>query len=306
MPAEHHAAPGGQGSSGRRRGRRARSSPGSERRGLFALVAPGTLWVILFFLLPLVFVAVSSFMTRGSGGQPVQPWTLDQYERTFTTFAPVLWRSLNIALVATLFCLVLGYPVAFFISRRRNPGVRMMLLFLVLLPFWTNFLVRTYALITIMQRDGLLNGLFQSLGLLQEPLQLLFTPGAVMVGLVYGYLPFMILPIYASVEALDQRYVEAANDLGANDIVTFLRVVFPLTLPGVIAGCILVFIPTIGAYVTPDLMGGTRGLMIGNLIQSQFGGRGNIPLGSAVSMVLLALVFVSVFIYSRWGQADDR
>ena len=284
--------------------RRRRSSV-EGRGGLFGLLTPGTLWIIVFFLLPLVFVAVSSFMSRGPGGQPVQPLTLDQYERTFTTFGPVLWRSLRIALVATVFCLVLGYPVAFFISRRRNPGVRMMLLFLVLLPFWTNFLVRTYALITILQRDGLLNGLLQSLGVLAEPIQMLFTPGAVMLGLVYGYLPFMILPIYASVEALDFRYVEASNDLGANDFTTFWRVIFPLTLPGVIAGCILVFIPAIGAYITPDLMGGTRGLMIGNLIQSQFGGRGNVPLGSAVSMVLLALVFVSVFIYSRWGQRDD-
>ena len=283
--------------------RRRRSLEG--RGGLIGLLTPGTLWIVVFFLLPLVFVAVSSFMSRGPGGQPVQPWTLDQYERTFTTFGPVLWRSLRIALVATLFCLILGYPAAFFISRRRNPGVRVMLLFLVLLPFWTNFLVRTYALITILQRDGLLNGLLQSLGVLAEPIQMLFTPSAVMVGLVYGYLPFMILPIYASVEALDFRYVEASNDLGANDFTTFWRVVFPLTLPGVIAGCILVFIPAIGAYITPDLMGGTRGLMIGNLIQSQFGGRGNVPLGSAISMVLLALVFVSVFIYSRWGQRDD-
>ncbi len=283
--------------------RRRRSTEG--RGGLIGLLTPGTLWIVVFFLLPLVFVAVSSFMSRGPGGQPVQPWTLDQYERTFTTFGPVLWRSLRIALVATLFCLLLGYPAAFFISRRRNPGVRVMLLFLVLLPFWTNFLVRTYALITILQRDGLLNGLLQSLGVLAEPIQMLFTPSAVMVGLVYGYLPFMILPIYASVEALDFRYVEASNDLGANDFTTFWRVIFPLTLPGVIAGCILVFIPAIGAYITPDLMGGTRGLMIGNLIQSQFGGRGNVPLGSAISMVLLALVFVSVFIYSRWGQRDD-
>ena len=281
-----------------------RRSP-EGRGGLIGLLTPGTLWIVVFFLLPLVFVAVSSFMSRGPGGQPVQPWTLAQYERTFTTFGPVLWRSLRIALVATVFCLVLGYPVAFFISRRRNPGVRMMLLFLVLLPFWTNFLVRTYALITILQRDGLLNGLLQSLGFLAEPIQMLFTPGAVMLGLVYGYLPFMILPIYASVEALDFRYVEASNDLGANDFTTFWRVIFPLTLPGVIAGCILVFIPAIGAYITPDLMGGTRGLMIGNLIQSQFGGRGNVPLGSAISMVLLALVFVSVFIYSRWGQRED-
>src|SRR5690554_4846681 len=277
---------------------RRRGGSGDAARAA-GLAGPATFWLVVFFMLPLVFIAVASFMSRGTGGAPVPPATLDQYERTFTVFAPVIWRSVNVALLTTVLCLLLGYPLAFFISRRRDPRVRLLLLFLIMLPFWTNFLVRTYALITILQRDGLLNGLLQSLGVLAEPIQMLFTPSAVMVGLVYGYLPFMILPIYASVEALDFRYVEASNDLGANDFTTFWRVVFPLTLPGVIAGCILVFIPAIGAYITPDLMGGTRGLMIGNLIQSQFGGRGNVPLGSAISMVLLALVFVSVFIYSR-------
>lgn len=277
---------------------------GDKGRAVF-MALPATFWLVVFFLLPLVFVAVASFMSRGAGGAPVAPATLAQYERTFTVFGPVLWRSVGVSLIATLISLLLGYPLAFFISRRRSPTTRMLLLFLVMLPFWTNFLVRTYALITIMQRDGLLNGLFQGLGVISAPLQMLFTPGAVMVGLVYGYLPFMILPIYASVEALDRRYVEAANDLGANDWTAFWRVIFPLTLPGVIAGSILVFIPAIGAYVTPDLMGGTRGLMIGNLIQGQFGGRGNVPLGSAVSMVLLAMVFVSVLVYTRWGQRED-
>ncbi len=279
------------------------SEPGETARSAF-MAGPATLWLVLFFLLPLVFVAVTSFMSRGTGGAPVPPVTLDQYERTFTVFGPVIVRSVNVALLTTVLCLVLGYPLAFFISRRRDPRVRLFLLFLVLLPFWTNFLVRTYALITIIQRDGLLNGLLLRLGAISEPLQMLFTSGAVVLGLVYGYLPFMVLPIYASVERLDMRYVEAAHDLGANDLRAFLRVVLPLTLPGVIAGSILVFIPTIGAFVTPDLMGGTRGLMIGNLIQSQFGGRGNIPLGSAVSMVLLAVVFVGVLIYTRWGQEE--
>lgn len=269
------------------------------------MALPATFWLVVFFLLPLVFVAVASFMSRGPGGAPVAPATLAQYERTFTVFGPVLWRSVGVALVTTVVSLLLGYPLAFYISRRRSPSMRLLLLFLVMLPFWTNFLVRTYALITIMQRDGLLNGVLQGLGIIGAPLQLLFTPAAVVVGLVYGYLPFMILPIYASVEALDRRYVEAAHDLGANDWTSFWRVIFPLTLPGVIAGSILVFIPAIGAYITPDLMGGTRGLMIGNLIQSQFGGRGNVPLGSAISMVLLALVFISVFAYTRWGQRDD-
>ena len=290
---------------GRPASRRKARRTGNARVRTMALLSPATLWLVLFFLLPLLFVAVSSFMSRGPGGQPVAPITLDQYERTFTVFAPVLWRSVRVALLATVISLLLGYPLAFYISQRRNPKLRLLLLFLVLLPFWTNFLVRTYALITLLQRDGILNGLLQSLGVISEPLQMLFTSSAVMAGLVYGYLPFMILPIYASVESLDRRYVEAAHDLGANDFTTFWRVILPLTMPGVVAGCILVFIPAIGAYITPDLMGGTRGLMIGNLIQSQFGGRGNIPLGSAVSMVLLVFVFVSVLVYTRWGQQEE-
>jgi ABC-type sugar transport system permease subunit len=142
-------------------------------------------------------------------------------------------------------------------------------------------------------------------GILQEGVQLLFTPAAVVLGLVYGYLPFMVLPIYAAVERLDRRFVEAAHDLGANDWRAFWRVIWPLTLPGVVAGSMLVFIPAIGAFVTPDLMGGTGGLMIGNLVQSQFRGRGNVPLGSAISMVLLVIVFVGVLVYGRWGERRE-
>lgn len=273
-----------------------------ETRRSIGLALPGIAWLVLFFLLPLLFVLIASFLSRGGGGLPVPPATLSHYERTFDVFGVVIWRTVWFALFTTLICLVIGYPVAFFIARRRSPTVRMVLLFLVLLPFWTNFLVRTYALITILQREGLLNSLLLWLGAIAEPLQLMFTEGAVMLGLVYGYLPFMILPVYAAVERLDMRYVEAALDLGANDWRAFWRVIFPLTLPGVVAGSMLVFIPSIGAFVTPDLMGGTRGLMIGNLIQRQFGGRGNMPLGSAVSVVLLLLVFVGVLIYSRYGE----
>lgn len=281
--------------------RRGIDAPGRS----FTLALPAIFWLVVFFLLPLLFVLVSSFLSRGSGGAPVLPPTLEHYLRTFDVFSPVVWRSLGFALLTTLLCLLLGYPLAFFISRRRNPNARLILLFLVLLPFWTNFLVRTYALITILQRDGLLNGLLARLGLSAEPIQFMFSQGAVMLGLVYGYLPFMVLPIYASVERLDMRFVEAAFDLGANDWRAFWRVILPLTLPGVVAGSMLVFIPAIGAFVTPDLMGGTRGLMIGNLIQRQFGGRGNIPLGSAISVVLLVIVFVGVLIYSRYGTEGD-
>jgi spermidine/putrescine transport system permease protein len=269
-----------------------------------ALAAPASAWLIVFFLLPLVFVFTASFLTRGGGGLPVAPVTFEQYERTFGVFGPVIGRTLVFALATTALCLVIGYPTALFIARQRRPTVRMLLLFLVLLPFWTNFLVRTYALITIVQREGLLNQLLVRVGAIAEPVQMLFTQGAVVLGLVYGYLPFMVLPIYAAVERLDRRYVEAAHDLGANDWRAFWRVVWPLTLPGVVAGSMLVFIPAVGAFVTPDLMGGTRGLMIGNLVQSQFGGRGNVPLGSAISMVLLAFVFVGVLVYTRFGERD--
>jgi spermidine/putrescine transport system permease protein len=262
-------------------------------------------WLVLFFLLPLLFVGIASFMTRGAGGQPIQPWTVEHYQRTFDVFGPVIWRTLGFAALTTVLCLLVGYPTAMYIASRQRPAVRLVLLFLVLLPFWTNFLVRTYALITIVQREGLLNEWLVRLGIVQDPVQMLFTPTAVVLGLVYGYLPFMVLPIYAAVERLDRRYVEAANDLGANDWRAFWRVVWPLTLPGVVAGSMLVFIPAIGAFVTPDLMGGTGGLMIGNLVQSQFRGRGNVPLGSAISMVLLVIVFVGVLVYARWGERSD-
>jgi spermidine/putrescine transport system permease protein len=269
------------------------------------LASPGIITLVVFFLLPLAFVIIASLLSRGQGGAPVFPWTLEHFERTFSVFSPVIWRTVNFAALTTGFCLLLGFPLAFFISTRPDPRLRQLLLFLILLPFWTNFLVRTYALQTILGREGLLNTALQGLGLLEVPLQLLNTPGAVILGLVYGYLPFMVLPIYAAVERLDFRLVEASHDLGANDWHAFWRVILPLTLPGVIAGVILVFIPTVGAFVTPDLLGGTKGLMIGNLIQGQFRGRGNIPLGSAISVVLMGIMMIGLIIHTRWGKDES-
>ncbi len=277
----------------------------SGTRSSALIASPGIFWLVTFFLLPLLFVLVGSFLSRGLGGAPVLPLTLEHYGRTFDVFWPVIWRTLYFSGLTTLLCLVLGFPLAFFISTRPNPRTRQVLLFLILLPFWTNFLVRTYALQTLLGREGPINALLLGLGVLQEPLSMLNTPFAVTLGLVYGFVPFMVLPIYASVERLDFRFVEAAYDLGANDWAAFWRVVLPLTLPGVVAGSMLVFIPTLGAFVTPDLLGGTRGLMIGNLIQSQFRGRGNIPLGSAISVVLMVLVMLGLLVYTRYGERRD-
>jgi spermidine/putrescine transport system permease protein len=266
------------------------------------LAGPALLWLVLFFIVPVLLVGVISVMTRGSGGNPELPLTLDHYQRTFTTFGIVLQRSLGIAFWTTVVCLLLGYPLALFIRTRQSSFVRRFALFLIILPFWTNFLVRTYAWRMLLGREGVINSTLQSIGLSAEPLQLLNTEFAVLVGLVYGFLPFMVLPIYASVERFDFHYLEAAFDLGANKWQSFVRVMLPMTMPGVLAGCVLVFIPAIGSFVTPDLLGGRQGLMIGNLIQGQFGATGNLPLGAAMSMVMLSLVLIPVVVYVRSGR----
>lgn len=265
----------------------------------FLLALPSILWLAIFFIIPLAIVLIVSFMSRGTGGGAVLPFTLEHYERVFTVFDGVFIRSVRIAFTTMVICLLLGYPLAFFIRTRRHNFVRNFSLFLVILPFWTNFLVRTYAWRVLLGREGPINAALMRAGLAEEPLRLLNTEFAVLVGLVYAFLPFMVLPIYASVERFDFRFVEAARDLGANDWQTFWRVVLPMTMPGVIAGCILVFIPSIGAYVTPDLLGGTQGLMIGNLIESQFRGTGNQPLGAATSVVLMGMVLLSLVIYAQ-------
>ncbi len=270
----------------------------------FFLALPTILWLAILFVLPLVIVLIVSFMSRGRGGVAMMPFTPEHYQRTFGIFSIILWRSIGLAAAATIICLIVGYPLAFFISTRRRRLVQQITLFLVILPFWTNFLIRTYAWRILLGDEGTINGFLISLGLISEPLSLLNTQFAVLVGLVYGFLPFMVLPIYASVERFNFRYVDAAQDLGANDLRVFLRVVLPLTLPGVLAGCALVFIPAVGAFVTPDLLGGTKGLMIGNLINNQFGGSGNMPLGSALSIVMMAVVMLSLLVYVFANRRD--
>ena len=267
-------------------------------RGIW-LASPTILWLGLFFVVPLLLVLVVSFMTRAQDAGGTLPFTLEHYQRTLGVFSPILWRSLRIAALTTVICLILGYPLAFFISTRRSAVVRSFCLFLVILPFWTNFLIRTYAMRTLLANEGTINGILQNLGLLLQPLRLVDNQFGVLVGMVYGFLPFMVLPIFASVERFEFRFVDAAHDLGANDWRAFWRVVLPLTMPGVLAGSALVFIPSVGAYVTPVLMGGVRGLLIGNLIARQFGGSGNMPQGAAMSVVMMSMVLLLALLY--WG-----
>jgi spermidine/putrescine transport system permease protein len=288
---------------------------------LFGLITPGMLWIILFFNLPLLIVLFISFVERGRAGSIKLPpvYTIENYRQLFDACAsqfagpecnPFLYmgifgHSVRIALVVTFWCIILGYPLSYFVSKQK-PIWRDALMVLIIIPFWTNFLVRTYALKQVLATEGLVNSFLMSLHLVNQPLDLLFNEFAVVVGLIYGYLPFAILPMYASVEKFDYTLMEAAADLGASPFRAFLRVMLPMTLPGVIAALVLVFVPVVGAFITPDIMGGGKIEMIGTLINRQFGVSRNWPFGSAMSLILMLLVLIGVIAYFRSSTEETR
>jgi spermidine/putrescine transport system permease protein len=259
---------------------------------------PAWLSMAVLFAAPFAIVLAYSFLTRGVYGGIEPPWTAESYRRLFDPlYLAILWRSIVMALAATAFCLLLAFPAALFISRagrRKN-----LYLQLVMLPFWTSFLVRTYAWIFLLRDTGLFNTALRALGIVHGPLPLLYNDGAVLLGLVYGYLPFMVLPIYATLERLDPALVEAAADLGARPFAAVWRIVVPLSRPGIVAGSVLVFIPCLGAYLTPDLLGGGRTVMVGNLVQNQFTTARDWPFGAAVSITLMALVTLVLVLFLR-------
>ena len=264
----------------------------------WALLAPGGFWLLAFFMVPILVMLVYSFMPRGIYGGVDPGFTLDHYRRFFDPlYLEILQRTFLWSISCTLICLLLGYPVAYVIVR--SGRWRTVLLFLVVLPFWTSFLVRTFAMIFLMRDTGLINSWLMNLGVIDQPMALLYTPFAVMAGLVYGFLPFMILPIYASLEKLDTSLLEAAEVLGARPAARFRRVTLPLSMPGVVAGCLLVFIPALGSFLTSDLLGGAKQVMVGNLVQNQFSSARNWPFGSAASFIVMALVLAAVMFYLR-------
>lgn len=269
------------------------------RRGLLTAL-PSYVYLIFFFAIPLVVVFVFSFASRSRTGRPVlQDWNLDSWIGLIDPlFASIAWRSLWLAVVNTLLCLLIGYPFAYWIATRRRPTTRNILLILVLIPFWSNFLVRTYAWRTLLDVDGLVTRFGEATGLWG---QLLFTAPAVFIGLLYGYLPFMVLPLYAAIERIDWSLIEAARDLYASGSDAFRRVTLPLSRPGIIAGSILVFIPSLGAYVTPDILGGARTTLLGNYIVTQFGAARNWPFGAAMSSAILIVMLVATIYYFRSG-----
>jgi len=269
------------------------------------LISPTMFWLIVFLLVPLVLIVVISFGARGIYGNVEYTFNLDNYARLFDKgYASILWDSIWIALMTTVFCLLAGYPLSYYIART-HPVRRSLLMFLVLVPFWTNFLIRIYAWMIILRGEGVLNAVMTALGLMQGPGQWLFeqiqlyTPGAVLISMVYEFFPFMILPLYTSLEKLDPALLEAAADLGARPWRAFLRVTLPLSVPGIIAGSILVFIPAMGMFVVPDLIGGAKTVLVGNLIRNQFLTARDWPFGAAASMVLMLLTLGVTLIYTR-------
>ena len=263
-------------------------------------------WLIFFVLIPNLLVLTVSFLTRDGSDFYALPFTLDNYANLFNPlYAQVVWNSLYMSGIATIICLLIGYPFAFMVSKI-NPKYRPFLLFLVVLPFWTNSLIRIYGMKVFLGVKGVLNTMLMDMGILSEPIRILNTEVAVIIGLVYLLLPFMILPLYSAIEKLDGRLLEAARDLGANAVQRFFRVILPLTMPGIVAGCLLVLLPAMGMFYVADLLGGAKVLLVGNVIKSEFLISRNWPFGSAISIGLTILMALLIFVYYRANKLLNK
>ncbi|MGY6772164.1 spermidine/putrescine ABC transporter permease PotB [Gallibacterium sp. ZY190522] len=263
-------------------------------------------WLIFFVLIPNLLVLITSFLTRDSSNLVEFTFSLDSYKRLIEPlYAQVLWNSLYMSGVATIICLVIGYPFAFIIAKMK-PVFRPIMLFLVILPFWTNSLIRIYGMKIFLGVKGVLNNTLLWLGIIDTPIRILNTEVAVIIGLVYILLPFMILPLYSSIEKLDYHLLEAAKDLGANAFQRFIKIILPLTMPGIIAGCLLVLLPAMGMFYVADLLGGAKVLLVGNVIKSEFLISRNWPFGSSISIALTILMALLLFVYYRAGKLFNK
>ena len=274
----------------------------------FKWMAVGTIWfwLVAFALLPNLLVFVASFLQRGSDEFVAFAFTLGNYQRLLDPlYLGLLLDSFWLAAITTILCLLLGYPFAYLLTRM-TPRWRPLLLLLVIIPFWTSSLVRTYAMVIVLKANGLLNQILLGLGLIDEPLELLYTEPAVILGMLYALLPFMILPLYATLEKLDHRLIEAARDLGAGQFTIFRLIIVPLTLPGIIAGSILTFLPGLGMFYVADLLGGAKALLVGNLIRDQFLSARDWPFGAAVSVMLTVLMGVLLAAYYLSSRRASR
>lgn len=269
------------------------------------LVLPAMGWLGLFFALPLLIVVIVSFASRTPYGQVVFNWTLENYIQFLEPlYLKIFVFTLGTAFLTTLLTFAMGYPVAYTIAMVLPKKWQQAGIILVMIPFWINFLIRSYSWVIILRAHGLVNSFLMSIGAIEVPLQLLYNNTAVLIGMVYGLLPFMVLPIYVSLEQMDKRLLEAASDLGAGPLTAFRKITLPLTMPGVAAGSILVFISSLGMFVVPDIMGGAKSSLMGNVIQNQFLSARDWPFGSALSIILALLSLIMIVLYYKALQAQ--
>ncbi len=289
-----------------------------KTRANWLLSTPALLLLLFAASGPLFIVIVYSFLSSGNYGGVIwefstEAWfnvlyTKDIFDDTVSlsdAHLSIFWRSVQLSFMTTVLCLFLGFPTAYFIATR-PPKTRNVWLFLITIPFWTNLLIRTFAILELIRNQGVINNSLMSLGLIQEPIRMLYTDFAILVGMAYVYLPLMVLPIYASMERFDFRFVEAGYDLYASRLKVLRRIIVPIIKPGIIAGSILVFVPSLGAYVTPRVLGGGKRLMVGNLIELQFGQGKNWPLGAALAVTMLFIVMIALIFYVRLVQKSEQ
>lgn len=274
-------------------------------RTAYAMLSPTLIWLLIFMMIPIGIIVIISFTTGDGYGGIVYELSVSGYKKTFDLlYLKIFLQSLVWTVTSTGITLLIAYPLAYFIAhagRWKN-----ILILLVMIPFWTNILVRMYAWIILLNDKGVINNFLIHFGIIDEPIQMMYTPFAIIITLVYAFLPFMILPIYASIEQLDKTYLEAAEDLGADPVKSFFKITLPLTLPGVIAGSVITFIPAVSIFAAADLFGGGKMVMIGNVIRDAFLGGMNWQLGSAISILLMILVLLPIFLYFKSTSSDNK
>ena len=279
------------------------------------LAGPYVLWMALVVIVPILLVVVYAFTTSGETAADIGGFTLDNFSR-MGTYTVIFARSFQLALVATLVCLLIGYPLAY-VMAKEGPGFQRVAMVIIMLPMWVNFLLRTYAWMAILENNGILNNFFEAIGLFDlinglfgtdiSFFPMIRTQGAVVLGMVYNYLPFMVLPIYSVIIKLDHSLVEAARDLGASSAGVFRRVTLPLSLPGVLSGVTMVFVPSVSTFAISRMMGGNNQMLLGNLIEQQFlGGAYNPHLGSAIALVMMVIVIICMWIMNRFGEGEEQ
>ncbi len=271
----------------------------------FVMIGPTVVWMLLFLLIPLIYVVAISFLTKDSFGGVAMPFTLDGYKGMLKSdYLKIFINSFKLSIETTVACLLIGYPFAYILANAPKK-LKSTLVLLLMLPFWINSMIRIYGWITMMRSQGVINNILMSLGLIDSPLNMLYTDGAVLFGMVYDLLPFAVLPIYTSIEKLDGKLIEASHDLGAGKFRTFRRVILPLTMPGIFAGSIQAFIPSLGLFYISNIMGGSNTVYIGNVIEKQFMSARNWPLGAALSIVLILVTLLLMRLYTKVGSLDD-